>query len=414
MKKITLLSTRCLLMLWLGLLLTTGVRAQSANFFVYGTSTHIGDLTVLGCDDQYYLVSTFAQGTHTWTLPTGMVPASGYTVNDPVIKVTVLSAFVTSSVGHSVVYSSVTYNDSKTLTKYPPITNTLSGSVVYVCGSGNAGTITGSTPTGGMGGTYSYQWYRNNSSGYTAIPGATSKDYSPGVITETTTYYREVYQTINCNCRLSSTENITVLVVQGISITDPDGNNCHYMSYDPPVIDGQTTTGGMASPASYQWQSKVGVGGTYSNISGATSEDYNPGVLTTTTYFRRLVTKGVAPGSITLSCTSNEISIIISSSPCDIDFNSGGGKGKHLSAEIVAYPNPTDSYISVSLRDVNMDEHTNYRVVITDLTGKQIVDHQVSREEMDQELQYNLERGMYFISLIQDGIKVSTQKIVKL
>jgi hypothetical protein len=290
MKKITLLSTRCLLMLWLGLLLTTGVRAQSANFFVYGTSTHIGDLTVLGCDDQYYLVSTFAQGTHTWTLPTGMVPASGYTVNDPVIKVTVLSAFVTSSVGHSVVYSSVTYNDSKTLTKYPPITNTLSGSVVYVCGSGNAGTITGSTPTGGMGGTYSYQWYRNNSSGYTAIPGATSKDYSPGVITETTTYYREVYQTINCNCRLSSTENITVLVVQGISITDPDGNNCHYMSYDPPVIDGQTTTGGMASPASYQWQSKVGVGGTYSNISGATSEDYNPGVLTTTTYFRRLVT----------------------------------------------------------------------------------------------------------------------------
>ena len=52
-----------------------------------------------------------------------------------------------------------------------------------------------------------------------------------------------------------------------------------------------TTPKGAGSP-SYQWQSSSSFGGPYSNISGATSKNYQPPVLTTTTYYRREVVMG--------------------------------------------------------------------------------------------------------------------------
>lgn len=54
--------------------------------------------------------------------------------------------------------------------------------------------------------------------------------------------------------------------------------------FDPPNISGDNPSGGET----WQWQSSTNGGSTWTDISGATSNSYNPGDITTTTQFRRI------------------------------------------------------------------------------------------------------------------------------
>ncbi|MES2377279.1 MAG: gliding motility-associated C-terminal domain-containing protein [Bacteroidota bacterium] len=98
----------------------------------------------------------------------------------------------------------------------------------------------------------------------------------------------------NYNGAVSANED--VIVIQGTapannSITQPtpDATACA-SSINPSLIAGTTPTGGTGT-YTYQWQSSTD-NINFTNITGATSKDYDPDIITTTTYFRRTVTSG--------------------------------------------------------------------------------------------------------------------------
>lgn len=70
--------------------------------------------------------------------------------------------------------------------------NTLSGAQ-QICTGNDVGVITGSQPTGGDG-NYGYQWQQSLDGGltWTNIPNEIAKDYSPGILTQSVCYRRQV------------------------------------------------------------------------------------------------------------------------------------------------------------------------------------------------------------------------------
>ncbi|WP_157986755.1 hypothetical protein, partial [Chitinophaga alhagiae] len=77
----------------------------------------------------------------------------------------------------------------------------------------------------------------------------------------------------------------------------------------PAQLTGTTPAGGSGT-YTYQWQSSASNDpATFTNIGGATGANYAPGALTTTTYYRRIVTSGEC------ASTSNIIAVTVSVTP---------------------------------------------------------------------------------------------------
>ena len=171
--------------------------------------------------------------------------------------------------------------------------------------SGDPERITGNVPTNGNG-NYVYQWQRSiisTSNGFENISGATSLDYDPGLITQTTYYRRQVTYG---SCTFS-TNVVTINVQQDVenNIITYNTQTTFCVSGDPAIITGSLPTGGNGS-YTYQWRiSTTSVNSGFIDIIGATSKDYDPGIITQSTWFRREVTSG------TYQYLSNVISMTI-------------------------------------------------------------------------------------------------------
>ncbi len=173
------------------------------------------------------------------------------------------------------------------------------------CASGDAGVIAGSTPTGGTG-TYVYQWQSSaNNTTFTDIAGATAKDYDPPVV-NVTTYYRRTVISGSCATRVLS--NVVTITIQPAlsnnNITAPTVKD-FCVTGNPQAIVGNVPSGGNGA-YTYRWQSSTD-NTTFTDITGATAKDYNPGVLNVTTYYRRLVVSNLC----TVPLVSNVVTISI-------------------------------------------------------------------------------------------------------
>ncbi len=82
------------------------------------------------------------------------------------------------------------------------------------------------------------------------------------------------------------------------------GNQTICSGNTPATFIGSSTV----SPATYQWQMSTTNGANFVPISGATSRDYSPGQLNTTTYYRRIQTVGGCAG------TSSQVTVVVTSS----------------------------------------------------------------------------------------------------
>ncbi|MCO5946269.1 gliding motility-associated C-terminal domain-containing protein [Mucilaginibacter flavidus] len=151
--------------------------------------------------------------------------------------------------------------------------------------------INGNIPNGGTG-TFKYQWQSSpDGVTFTDITGAISQDYH-GPVINTTTYYRRMVTSGACSTPVPSAQVITITIQPGLGnfgITAP-AITTFCGSGDPVVIIGNAATGGNGF-YNYQWQSSPD-GGTFNDIPGATNQDYDPGLLTATTYYQRTVTSG--------------------------------------------------------------------------------------------------------------------------
>jgi hypothetical protein len=139
------------------------------------------------------------------------------------------------------------------------------------------------------------------------VSGATSATFdAPGPIIQNTFFRRVVKSTVNgIDCFAYS--NFITVFVNNVTPSTVAGNQSLCSNLDPAaftVTSAATGTGTL----SYQWQSNTtGCGGSWADISGATSATYNPPTITQTTYFQVRVTSTLNGRSC--SSTSNCIEV---------------------------------------------------------------------------------------------------------
>lgn len=182
------------------------------------------------------------------------------------------------------------YSNELTITVYPEMNGGTIGSAQNVCFGGDPAAFTSSIAPSGGNGSWTYSWESRVGAGaWTPIAGTNSLTYNvPAGIAATTDYRRAA--TNSCGTVYSNT--ITVTVTPALNGNTIASNQLICSGSTPSLLDGAVPTGGSGA-YTYQWQSStVGSSGPFSNIGGATTEDYQPAALTQTTWYQRIVTSG--------------------------------------------------------------------------------------------------------------------------
>jgi hypothetical protein len=180
-----------------------------------------------------------------------------------------------------------------------------------VCSDQDPEPILTSEPKGGAGpGSYTYQWVDSSSTQnfWNNIPGATSRDYDPGLLTDTT-YYRRIVTSAglaDTSFRIAvyvhpAIENNTIAAPDTVCLGNaPELFESSQMTGGPPWISGGPTGGTFL----FKWQEMEEGAGMYSDVTGWSEDStFQSGGLTTSTDFRRIAAAGVCRD------TSNELRV---------------------------------------------------------------------------------------------------------
>jgi PKD repeat protein len=250
--------------------------------------------------------NTAIVGNGTWAYVSG--PA-GYTITNPALPNTTITGLVTGTYVFSwTIINSVCppTSDNVQVTVYDDINNQIIAPVVTIC-SGQTVTINGAVPTGGTG-TYTYSWEQspNGVTGWVAVvPAATTISYTTTLTAPT--YFRRRVTSLPCD----KFSNVIFIDVQpGVNNNSIAANQSICTGTAAAIITGSTPTGGN-NIFGYQWQDSTTASGAWNNIPGATNISYNPGVLTQTTFYRRIVNTALCNGpqaniSLQVKITVNE------------------------------------------------------------------------------------------------------------
>lgn len=185
-----------------------------------------------------------------------------------------------------------------TIIVYPVIAdNSLASPSDTICADLPTITIDGSVPTGGKAGDYAYLWEKSPDGVGSWVDGSASpdlEDFQPGVLNNTTWYRRTVYSAISDSAcfNVSTPIKVEVLPILINNLTSSDATICEFTL--SPVINGNGASGGLAGDYVYQWEYKEN-DSNWANASGISDGlNYTPGILTDTSYFRRVVYSGPA------------------------------------------------------------------------------------------------------------------------
>ncbi|MBD2767236.1 gliding motility-associated C-terminal domain-containing protein [Hymenobacter sp. BT664] len=198
---------------------------------------------------------------------------------------------------------STAYTAAVTITISPALVAGRIAADQTLCAGATPAPLTSQAPAAGGTGTYTYQWESSaDNATWTAIGGATAADFAPGAVASTT-YFRRQVLSGTCAPAVSNTVVLTVSPDLTAGAIGSDQTLCAGTS-PAPLTSTTAPTGGTGTYA-YQWESSLD-NATWTLIAGATSSGYSPGLLATTTYFRRQVSSGAS-----CSATSNTVTISI-------------------------------------------------------------------------------------------------------
>jgi gliding motility-associated-like protein len=219
---------------------------------------------------------------------------------------------------HDVCKDTTTITTSVKLTRWPVIINN-SVTADQTIGYDSIPQLLKENPAPGMtggSGTYIYQWQKDTLS-WTPAPGTFNlTSYQPPAL-KITNRFRRFVTSSACT---STSNTITITVHQKITNTIALANGANdtiATSTGPGQLTGSLPTGGSGVPGdySYKWyRSTTGTFGAGDIIAGATSQSYDPGVLTAAGsivnyYFRRDVSSPVV--SPTSTYKSNIIKVVV-------------------------------------------------------------------------------------------------------
>lgn len=139
-------------------------------------------------------------------------------------------------------------------------------------------------------------WYDN--------PALTGGSATPPAVSSATPGTFKYYVTQSASGCTSEADTITVTVFPSIANNNVTADQTICAGSAASTLAGAAATGGNGTYV-YQWQMSVDGGATWTNISGATSADYNPGSPTATTMYRRNVESGLC------SSTSNVVTVTV-------------------------------------------------------------------------------------------------------
>ncbi len=198
-------------------------------------------------------------------------------------------------------------SNTVTITVYPLFVVGSIAANQTICYNTTPGQLTGTAPTGGNM-PYTYQWQSSaDNVTFTNITGATNLNYQPGALTQTT-YYR-LNQTSASGCGTLTTNTVTITVYPQFVVGSIAASQAICYNTTPAQLTGTAPTGGN-TPYTYQWQSSAD-NVTFTNITGATNLNYQPGALTQTTYYRLNQTSTSGCGTL----TTNTVTITVNPLP---------------------------------------------------------------------------------------------------
>lgn len=232
-----------------------------------------------------------------WTPAAGTNNAASYDVQDDSPKTTYYQRTVYS--GPFNTCQSV--SNSVTLISHPAITNNIIGADQTICEGAAPATVDGSLPANGAGaGTYVYQWMSSNDgTNFNNISGSVAEDL-PGTPLTAGIWYRRVVTSSACS---STSNNVHITVNPRITAFDiglpAQGHDTICTGTAPAQLSG-TPAGGLGT-FTYAWASSAD-NSTFTPLT-ETGMTYQPGILTTTTWFRRTVASGVCSESTAFKIT---------------------------------------------------------------------------------------------------------------
>jgi len=242
-------------------------------------------------------------GTYTYR----WLPVTG--LSNPNIANPVASPTVTTTYTLTVSQGQCSGTDDVTVFVNALTAGTTSGNQT-ICYNTNPSAFTVLTAATGAG-TLTYQWQSSlNNSSFADIAGATTETFAPPVLSQTTYYRRIVTGTLN-GLACQATGNVITVIVNNIYEGVVAGDQTICSGGDPVAFTASTIATGSGL-LSYQWQSSPD-NVTFAAIASATSETYNPSVLTQATYYRRIATSTL--GGVACSAISNVITITLTTAP---------------------------------------------------------------------------------------------------
>jgi hypothetical protein len=197
------------------------------------------------------------------------------------------------------------------LKDFPVIANnSITNPTQPVCSGTIPPNLVGSQPINGDGVVYNYVW-QDSSKVHTwaNISGATSINYQPPVLTDTTRYRRIVSSSACTDISKSVIVNVHKPIVNTISLLASGTDTTICNGAVPHLLKGLVATGGTNIPGTYtyQWILSTDNGTTWNNITtGGTGVSYQPPALTTATTqtiysYQRLVSSGACLNNLSAS-----------------------------------------------------------------------------------------------------------------
>ncbi|MGN7810815.1 hypothetical protein ACTJIW_13665 [Flavobacterium sp. 22659] len=274
----------------------------------------------------------------------------------------------------------------------------------------SASTISGSIPSGGDG-TFIYTWQKKVGNGsWTTISGTNSINYSPGILTSTTSYRRIVSSAAGTITSTSNEETVTVISAPAIE------NNL--ITLNGNTISGSLPTGGNGAYV-YSWAVYIDeipapdgfiIEGSGQNLeipSWLHNEYWEAENIKWPMYIYRRVTSG------NKTSESNWVEIPLLNSN-RISLNETNLQNELLVDEIMTvYPNPTSEFVNFT-SNFSTDKEIDIVVYSDKLQNEKSVFRGVV--EPNQVVNWNIpagyQKGLYYYKILSGNKKVKSGKII--